>query len=49
LHRFPFGIVYEIESENISVIAIMHLRAPAGLLEATPSTESQARRWNSRV
>ena len=26
MHRFPFGVVYEIESENISVIAIMHLR-----------------------
>jgi plasmid stabilization system protein ParE len=49
IQRFPFAVVYEFESENISVIAIMHLRAPAGLLEATPSTESQARRWNSRV
>jgi hypothetical protein len=37
MHRFPFGVVYEIEAENISVIAIMHLRRRPGLLEATRS------------
>jgi hypothetical protein len=26
IQRFPFGLVYEFESGNISVIAIMHLR-----------------------
>jgi toxin ParE1/3/4 len=36
IQRFPFAVVYEFESENFSVIAIMHL-TPAGLLEAAPS------------
>jgi toxin ParE1/3/4 len=30
IQRFPFGIVYELESANISVIAVMHLRRQPG-------------------
>jgi toxin ParE1/3/4 len=30
VQRFPFGIVYELESANISVIAVMHLRRRPG-------------------
>jgi toxin ParE1/3/4 len=30
IQRFPFGVVYEIESANISVLAIMHLRRRPG-------------------
>ena len=44
MHRFPFGIVYEIESENISVIAIMHLRRRPGYWKRRARAESQARR-----
>jgi hypothetical protein len=42
--RFPFGVVYEIESENISVIAIMHLRRRPGYWKRRVRAESQARR-----
>jgi toxin ParE1/3/4 len=44
VHRFPFGVVYEIESENISVIAIMHLRRRPGYWKRRVRAESQARR-----
>ena len=30
MQRFPFGIVYEAEAGNISVIAVMHLRRRPG-------------------
>ena len=30
IQRFPFGVVYEIESANISIIAVMHLRRRPG-------------------
>jgi toxin ParE1/3/4 len=30
IQRFPFAIVYELESANISVIAVMHLRRRPG-------------------
>jgi plasmid stabilization system protein ParE len=30
IQRFPFGVVYELESANISVIAVMHLRRLPG-------------------
>jgi plasmid stabilization system protein ParE len=28
--RFPFGVVYEFESNNIAVLAVMHLRRRLG-------------------
>jgi len=34
IQRFPFGLVYEFESGNISVIAIMHLRRRPGYWKA---------------
>ena len=30
LHRFPYGIVYQIESEEIQIIAVMHLHRKPG-------------------
>ena len=30
MQRFPYGVVYEVETENISVIAIMHLQRRPG-------------------
>jgi toxin ParE1/3/4 len=30
LRRFPFGLVYQLDAENISVIAVMHLRRRPG-------------------
>ena len=44
MHRFPFGIVYEIESENISVIAIMHLQRRPGYWKRRLRVGSSARR-----
>lgn len=30
IHRFPFGILYRIESEEIIIVAVMHLRRQPG-------------------
>jgi plasmid stabilization system protein ParE len=30
LHRFPYGIVYQIESEEIQIVAVMHLHQKPG-------------------
>jgi hypothetical protein len=26
MHRFPFGVVYEVADESVTIIAVMHLR-----------------------
>src|SRR5437016_4516536 len=26
MHRFPFGVVYEVAAESVTIIAVMHLR-----------------------
>ena len=44
MHSFPFGLAYEIESDNISVIAIMHLRRRPSYWKRRVPAESQARR-----
>ena len=44
MHRFPFGVVYEVESENIAVIAIMHLRRRPGYWKRRRRAGSSARR-----
>jgi len=43
MHRFLFGVVYEIESENISVIAIMHLRRRPGYWKRRVRAESRVK------
>jgi hypothetical protein len=40
MRRFPFAVVYEIESHNISVIAIMHLRRRPGYWKRRVAAES---------
>jgi plasmid stabilization system protein ParE len=38
MHRFPYGIIYETESEAIRIIAVMHLhRKPAYWLNRIPT------------
>lgn len=38
LHRFPYGVIYETESEAIHIIAVMHLhRKPAYWLDRIPT------------
>ena len=44
MQRFPFGMVDEVETENISVIAIMHLRRRAGYWKRRLRVGSSARR-----
>jgi plasmid stabilization system protein ParE len=44
MQRFPFGVVYEVETENISVIAIMHLRRRPGYWKRRLRAGSSARR-----
>ena len=44
IQRFPFGLVYEIESANISVIAVMHLRRQPGYWKRRRRSGSPARR-----
>jgi toxin ParE1/3/4 len=44
IQRFPFGIVYELESANISVIAVMHLRRRPGYWQRRRRAGSPARR-----
>jgi toxin ParE1/3/4 len=44
IQRFPFGIVYEVESANISVIAVMHLRRRPGYWQRRRRSGSPARR-----
>ena len=44
MQRFPFGVVYEVETENISVIAIMHLRRRPGYWKRRLRVGSSARR-----
>ena len=44
MRRFPFAVVYEFESQNISVIATMHLRRRPGYWKRRVGAESQARR-----
>ena len=44
IQRFPFGIVYEPESANISVIAVMHLRRRLGYWQRRLHSGSPARR-----
>ena len=34
LHRFPYGIVYQIESEEIQIVAVMHLHQKPGYWKA---------------
>jgi plasmid stabilization system protein ParE len=43
LQRFPFGVVYEVETQNISVIAIMHLRRRPGYWKRRLRAGSSAR------
>jgi toxin ParE1/3/4 len=40
IERFPFGVVYELESANISVIAVMHLRRRPGYWKRRRSSGS---------
>jgi plasmid stabilization system protein ParE len=44
IQRFPFGIVYEPESANISVIAVMHLHRRPGYWQRRLHSGSPARR-----
>ena len=44
IQRFPFGIVYELESANISVMAVMHLRRRPGYWQRRRRAGSPARR-----
>ena len=44
MQRFPFGVVYEVETENISVIAIMHLQRRPGYWKRRLRVGSSARR-----
>ena len=43
MQRFPFGVVYEVEAENIAVIAIMHLRRRPGYWKRRVRAESHDR------
>jgi toxin ParE1/3/4 len=44
MQRFPFGVVYEVETQNISVIAIMDLRRRPGYWKRRLRVGSSARR-----
>jgi plasmid stabilization system protein ParE len=44
MQRFPYGVVYEVETENISVIAIMHLQRRPGYWKRRLRVGSSARR-----
>ena len=44
LRRFPFGIVYQFDEEDISVIAVMHLRRRPGYWKRRLRSPSSTRR-----
>jgi len=44
LRRFPFGLVYQLDAENISVIAVMHLRRRPGYWKRRRRNSFSARR-----
>ena len=44
LRRFPFGIVYQLDGEDIAVIAVMHLRRRPGYWKRRHRSTSSVRR-----
>ncbi len=42
VHRFPYGVVYEVGESGIVVLAVMHLRRRPGYWEDRASDRSEA-------